>query len=280
MRVVYGFRTGEDPYTELARAVVIADRAVALDSGSARAWGSRTDARALALYPDSLLRADLERAYRLLLRTPDGRMSLAYTLMRLGKRDSALTYGRATAALDPLSAGMRHGLLTMALQLRSPADAMREAARGLRMAPNDPINQALAAYAALTSGRPQECAGHDLGPWLALRAICEHTLGRVDEGRALADSLGAMLAAERYTSLHQFAELAGYYAWVGDAANAVAWLERSAAHSPVLQRWMLASAIFDRVRDDPVFRQGMGRVEELIRTRLRAREGMVRGSET
>ena len=39
--------------------------------------------------------------------------------------------------------------------------------------------------------------------------------------------------------LHQYADLAAYYAWRGDAAQSVHWLERAVAHSPMLHRWQL-----------------------------------------
>ncbi len=97
--------------------------------------------------------------------------------------------------------------------------------------------------------------------------MCLHQLGRPTEAAALADSLGRELDQERYLFLHQYADLAAYYAWRGDAAQSVHWLERAVAHSPMLHRWQLASG--------PV-RQGAAHVR--VRGRFRARANAGRGA--
>jgi hypothetical protein len=53
-------------------------------------------------------------------------------------------------------------------------------------------------------------------------------------------------------------DIAKYYALGGDAAGAAKWLERSRN----IQNWLLPSAIFDRVRDAPEFRQAIERMDQ------------------
>jgi hypothetical protein len=105
--------------------------------------------------------------------------------------------------------------------------------------------------------------------------MCLHQLGRPTEGAALADSLGRDLDQERYLFLHQYADLAAYYAWRGDAAKSVHWLERAVAHSPMLHRWQLASGLFDRVRRTSEFDAGFTHARTLAEERLRARRAVI-----
>ena len=55
----------------------------------------------------------------------------------------------------------------------------------------------------------------------------------------------------------QFAAMAGYQAWLGDAASAIGWLQRAADISPMVHYWHLESGLFDRVRRDTTFTAGL-----------------------
>ena len=96
-------------------------------------------------------------------------------------------------------------------------------------------------------------------------------IGRATEGAALADSLARELDAEHYAFLHQYADLAAYHAWRGDAAGTIHWFERAVAHSPMVHRWQLESGLFDKVRNQPAFRAGLARVRAEAEERLRVR---------
>jgi hypothetical protein len=133
------------------------------------------------------------------------------------------------------------------------------------------VSAILQAYAQLLSGHAAECAARDPGPWVAVRAMCLHQMGRSAEAAGLADSLGRELDAERYAFLHQYADLAAYYAWRGDAARSLHWMERALAHSPMLHQWQLKSGLFDRVWSQPEFQTGFARARALAEERLRAR---------
>ena len=268
--VVYGYRSEADPYSELAEALRLADRAVARDSTAAEAFRARADARSIAFFPEDSVRADVSRARRLKPNSAEVRMAYAWTLFRAGRGDSAILQGRRALALDPLAPGIRHSLVALAIGARRYDVALREVRSG-GTAVQDPVSTVLQAYAQLLAGQAARCADRDLGPWVALRAMCLQQVGRIAEATALADSLGRELDAEHYAFLHQYADLAAYHAWRGDAGQAIHWLERAVAHSPMFHRWQLESGLFDKVRTQPEFRTGFARVRAEAEERLRVR---------
>jgi serine/threonine-protein kinase len=268
--VIYGYRSEADPYSELAEALRLADRAVADDSSAAEGYHARADARAIAFFPEDSVRADVVRARRLKPNSAEIRMAFAWTLFRAGRSDSALAHARRALALDPLSPGVRHSFVALAIGARRYDAALSEV-RPRGGAAQDPVSTVLEAYAQLLAGQASRCADHDLGPWIALRAMCLHQVGRTAEAAALADSLAGELDAEHYAFLHQYADLAAYHAWRGDAGQAIHWLERAVAHSPMLHRWQLDSGLFDKVRNRPEFRSGLVRVRAEAEERLRVR---------
>ncbi|MBA3498091.1 MAG: protein kinase [Gemmatimonadales bacterium] len=275
--VIYGYRSDADPYTELVQALRLADQAVERDSLAAEAYRARADARSIAFAAEDSVRADLLRARRLKPNSADIRMAYAWALFRAGRSDSALVQARRALALDPLAPGVRHSLVALAIGARRYDVALREVRPGAPDAAIDPVSTVLEAYAQLLSGQAARCAERDLGPWVALRAMCLHQVGKVAAGAALADSLAGELEAEHYTFLHQYADLAAYHAWRGDAGEAVRWLERAVAHSPMLHRWQLESGLFDKVRSRPDFRAGLERARAQARDRLRARHAAIGG---
>jgi TolB-like protein len=269
--VVYGYRNEADPYNEVAEALRLADRAIARDSLAPEGWLARADARSIAFIEDDSVRADVDRARRLMPNSADIAMAYAWSLFRSGKMGLAIAAARRALALDPLAPGLRHSLVALAIGARRYDVALREVRPDLPGGAVDPVSAILQAYAQLLSGKAAECAGRDLGPWVAVRAMCLHQIGRTAEGAALADSLGRELDAERYRFLHQYADLAAYYAWRGDPARAEHWLERALAHSPMLHRWQLKSGLFDRVWSQGEFQTGFARARALADERLRAR---------
>ena len=269
--VIYGFRSEADPYSELAQALQLAARAVARDSGSAEAYQARADARSIAFVPEDSIGADVRRARRLRPSSADVRMAYAWWLFRTGANDSALAAARGALALDPLAVRLQHSLVALAIGARRYDLALRAAGSDSAQAGGDPVMAVLQAYAQLLSSQPARCAERAIEPWLAVRAMCLHELGRQREAAALADSLARELDREHYMFLHQYSDLAAYYAWRGDAARSVAWLERAVAHSPMLHRWQLESGLFDRVRRRPEFQAGLARVRALAEDRLLAR---------
>jgi hypothetical protein len=85
-----------------------------------------------------------------------------------------------------------------------------------------------------------------------------------------------MLEREEYGTAHQFTDLATYYAWTGRTEESLRWLERAAAHTPMMVDWVFTSGLYDRIAKDPVFTEGLARLQRQVRDRLRARVGTVR----
>jgi tetratricopeptide (TPR) repeat protein len=273
--VISGYRSEADPYNELAEALQLAGRAIARDSAAAEGWLARADARSIAFFPEDSVRADLLRARKLMPNSADVAMAFAWALFRAGATDSALAEARRALERDPLAPGLRHELVALAIGARRYDVALREVRTEGPGGSADPVSAILESYAQLLSGQATRCAESDPGPWLAVRAMCLHQLGRSTEAATLADSLGRELDQERYQFLHQYADLAAYYAWRGDAAQSVHWLERAVAHSPMLHRWQLASGLFDKVRRTSTFEAGFAHARVLAEERLRARRAVI-----
>ena len=209
---------------------------------------------------------------------PTSRMAYAWALFRAGARDSALAQARRGARARSARAGAP-ALARGARDRRAPL--RRRAARSAAGAGGggaDPVSAVLEAYAQLLSGQAARCADRDPGPWVAVRAMCLHQLGRSAEAAALADSLGGELDAEHYAFLHQYADLAAYYAWRGDA-GAVGALAR-ARRGPLADAASLAA----RVRacstgcgTGPSSRPGSRARAREAEERLRARRAAHRG---
>jgi tetratricopeptide (TPR) repeat protein len=186
----------------------------------------------------------------------------------MGRRDAALQQAQRAIDLDPLSTGVRHSTIAIALGARQYDLALEEAQRARAFDPKDQVAQMLLGNALLLKGDASGCVALGLGPWLATKAICLHEAGRTAEAQALADSLAGLLNRGEYASVPQFAAMAGYRAWLGDAAGSLAWLQKAAQISPMLHYWHLESGLFDRVRRDTSFVAGIARLESGIRARV------------
>ena len=79
-----------------------------------------------------------------------------------------------------------------------------------------------------------------------------------------------------FSSVLAARELTEYYAWTGNAEESLAWLERAFAISPIGDDFpVIASGIYDKVRNDPRFKAGLQRARTQIYDRVqRARRGV------
>ena len=268
LHVVYGFAGGVNPYAAVARALALADRAVDLDPSLAEAHLARADALLVGLSPQDPILRSLREARQLAPGNVSVYLSVAHALEHMGRWDAALQQAERALALDPLSTGVRHSAIAIALGARRYPLAIEEARRARAFDPEDRIAEMLLGNALVLNGDADACVALGLEPWLATRAICLHESGRAAEGKAMADSLAGVLERGEYTIVPQFAAMAGYRAWLGDARGAIAWLERAAEISPMLHYWHLESGLFDRVRSDTAFTAGVARLESRIRGRV------------
>ena len=250
-----------NPYVAVARGLALADHAVELDPTLAEAYLARADALLISLAPHDQVLRSLREARQLAPGNVSVYLSVAHALEHMGRWEAALQQAQRGLALDPLSTGVRHSAIAIALGARRYDLAVEEARRARAFDANDRVAEMLLGNALLLKGEAEECAKLGLEPWLATKAICLHESGREAEGKVLADSLERLLTRGDYAIVPQFVALAAYRAWLGDARGAVAWLERSAQVSPMLHYWYLESGLFDRVRSDTVFSAGVARVE-------------------
>jgi eukaryotic-like serine/threonine-protein kinase len=277
LHVVYGFPGGVNPYVAVARALALADRALELDPDLGDAYLARSDALLISLAPHEAVLRTLREARRLMPGSVAVYLSVAHALEHMGRWDAALQQAQRGLALDPLSTGVRHSTIAIAIGARQYDVALEEARRARAFDKDDQIAEMLQGNALLLKGDAAACAQLPLKQWLGTKAICLHAVGRTAEAQVLADSPAGLLKRGEYAIVPQFAALAAYRAWLGDAAGSLAWLQRAADISPMVHYWHLESGLFDRVRRDTAFVAGISRLEGGIRARVAEARGELGG---
>jgi eukaryotic-like serine/threonine-protein kinase len=273
---------GLDFYEAEGRAVAMADRAIALDADLAEAYAARGTVMTRAWAPAEGIAVDFKRALELRPNSPDGHQWYAIFLSRQGRYDEARTEVERAVALDPLAPGVRIAVSSVALAARRYNVAAQEAERTLVLEPSLMRVREIQALADLLSGNADRCARLVLGPHIAVRAMCLHSLGRLREAAQIADSLGAAFTAgtvgdSLYSPVIAARGLAEYYAWTGNAEQSLAWLERAYAVSPEGEDLrVIASGLYDRVRNDPRFQAGLQRIHTQIYDRVRHASRLLR----
>ena len=269
---------GIDLYEAEGRAVAMADRAIALDADLAEAYAARGRAMTSAWAPAEGIAADFKRALELRPNSPDVHQWYANFLSREGRHDEGLAEAERAVALDPLAPGVRIAFSFVALGARRYDVAAREAARALALEPGLMRAREHQALGDLLSGSADRCAGLSLGPYVGVRALCLHSLGRVLEAARIVDSLRAAFTAgtvadSNFSPVIAARGIAEYYAWTGNVEESLAWLERAYASSPEGEDFrVIASGLYDQVRNDPRFQAGL----QQARTRIYHRVQRVR----
>ncbi len=263
--VLYQYSGGPEPVTALARAIVLADRAIALDSSLAEGFAARGWALTNAgVSVDTAIR-DLARAVALRPNSGQAHSFYVAALGDAGRYEDAVAEAQTATELDPLAPAFHIALSSAELGARRYDVALREARRAgvLETAPL-PVRIRFEGLALLLLGRPAECLALNLGDQQYLKAMCLDALRRHREAAAIVDSLAAAVRAGRATWAAPEG-LGMYYAWLGDVEASLHWY--GAAYRAVQIRF-LRSGVFDRVRDDARFRAGIERLTERNRARL------------
>ena len=263
--VLYQYSGGPEPVTALARAIVLADRAIALDSSLAEGFAARGWALTNAgVSVDTAIR-DLARAVALRPNSGQAHSFYVAALGDAGRYEDAVAEAQTATELDPLAPAFHIALSSAELGARRYDLALREARRAgvLETAPL-PVRIRFEGLALLLLGRPAECLALNLGDQHYLKAMCLEALRRHREAAAIVDSLAAAVRAGRATWAAPEG-LGMYYAWLGDVEASLHWY--GAAYRAVQIRF-LRSGVFDRVRDDARFRAGIERLTERNRARL------------
>jgi eukaryotic-like serine/threonine-protein kinase len=271
--VTYSY-SGVDFYEAYGRALSMVDRAVALDSDLAEAYAARGYAMTRAWAPAQAIAVDFERALELQPSSADVHQWHARFLSREGHYEEALAEVERAVALDPLAPGVRVAFSFEALAGRRYDVAEQEAVRTLALEPTLRLPRAVEALGDLLSGHPDRCAALSLGAYVAVRAMCLHSLRRVQEAAQIADSLRVAFRAGTvgdsiFSRVLAARGLAEYYAWTGNAEESLAWLERAYALSPEGEDFrVIASGLYDKVRNDPRLKAGLQRIRAQIYERV------------
>lgn len=274
---LFAYPGGTALYRRAAQALELATRAVELDPSLSDAHASLGHARMRAGMPLELALADLERAVALAPGSAEARLLHAVVLAAAGRHAEAVRSAEIAVALDPLSPG-GHDFLAVGLALSGHFEASLASARTARaLEPGFPNPLRQEARALLLLGRFDECLSGDVGPFLGLRASCLHAAGATTEARNLADSLAAIFASpDRDFPLARASvamDLAEHHAWLGDAAEALAWVRRSAESTPP-NFILVQAATFAGAYRDPRFARELALVREEVRARVEASMGV------
>jgi serine/threonine-protein kinase len=263
--VNYQYSGGPEPIAALARAIVLADRAIALDSTLAEGFAARGFAFVQAAVSSDAAVRDVVRAIALRPNSGEVHAFAQGALSDAGRAEDSFAAAQTATELDPLAPGFHLSFSNAALVVRRYDLALREARRAgvLETAPL-PLRIRFEGLALLLLGRPGECLALDLGSQSQVKAMCLEALGRHGEAAAIVDSLAAAVRAGG-ASWAAPEGLGMYYAWVGDVDASLHWYEVAPR---VAWPRMLRSGLFDRVRDDVRFRAGIARLTERTRARL------------
>jgi serine/threonine-protein kinase len=257
LTLFYRYEIGLDGYEIAARALLAANRAVELDPAFASAYAARAYVTSRAYGPWRQASRDFDRALDL---EPNSSQAVAWSasaLVEADKADEGIEATRRAIALDPLSPARQLSLAYAALPLGRYDLVIEAARRASELEPELAIARALEGRALVLAGRPEECLAIDFGPHGGVRALCLHALGRGAEAQAVADSIATVVRRAGstdsvYTDVVRVEDLACYYAWIGNADRALEWLREVFRLSPIgVDRRVLQSALFDRLRQDP-----------------------------
>src|SRR2546428_657830 len=260
--VVYAY-SGVDLYEADGRAVAMANRAIVLDSDLAEGYAARGRATMGAWAPAQGIAVDFKRALELRPNSPDVHQWYAGFLARQGRYDEGLAEAERAVALDPVAPGVRIAFSQAALAGRRYEVAEREAAGAVALEPSLVAPRRYQALGDLLSGKPDRCALASLGAYVGVRAMCLHSLGRVRKATQFAASLGAGSKAgppgdSGFGPGFVPRGRAEYSQCTESASGSLAWLERAYAISPEGEDWrIIASALYDKVRNDPRFTAGL-----------------------
>ncbi len=276
LAVTYRYRVGIEGYRTAGLALAMAERAVTLDPVLAAGYAARGYIGALSNAPVQDVAADFRRAGVLQPNAPSIPSWSARVLAQMGRIDEAFAGAERAVSLDPLAAGRHIALSYLSLHMKRYALAISAAQKAVALEPELMLGRAIEARALLLSGQAEQCAAMALGPHAVLRATCFHELGRVDEARAIVDSVtrdlsSGQLTDSTFSDVTRAEDLAVYYAWIGDASASHTWLSRSYELSPTgVEIRVLESALFDRVREDRQFAEAVRRIRNGIWERVRA----------
>lgn len=274
LQLSYGYRTTMASYPTSARALILAERAMALDPTHGEPVGFLAYIEYLTLAPIGQVRVHFNQAIRMRAAEADVAGWNALLLLREGKTEQSLSESQRALELDPNSSARHLTLALAALGARRYPLAALEARRARETEPDLRRPRQVEALALLMQNRGPECAALDLWPHMGVRAMCLRAAGREVESRRLVDSLVAMVNGDGdlndpYSDVLPAQELATFYGWRGDAQLCLRYLRLAFDRSPVgIDLRIVQSGIYDPVRDAPNFSSELIRILEAVWPRV------------
>ena len=207
------------------RALAAAEHAIRLAPNSANGYWARAGVRSGYYFDWEGAEGDFRKALEL--DPNDVRVLRDYSSLRAvrdGTSEALALMHRATQ-LDPLSARTWRAYAQLLLDAGQVAAARDAAAHLQAILPNSATAAAVSGQVALAEGRFEEALGYfhkTEGAWALIGvAMAEHSLGHAAASQAALDELRTRYAG---TLGYQIAEV---YAWRGEDAQALTWLERA-----------------------------------------------------
>jgi TolB-like protein/Tfp pilus assembly protein PilF len=247
-----------DPENSLAevlagqkRALVAADRAIAIDPALSEGYAARGFLRFTINWDWAGAEADLTRAFAL-----DPGSYRTYTcyacfLASLGRLSEALEINKKAIELDPLSADT---WFRRSIQLNAAGrlpEARKAAMRALEISPEHAFAWFNLGVTSLLESNPKAALAEFRKASKARReagvAMAEHDLGHVKDSQRALDALVAGYAS---TNAYQVAEV---YAWRGERDAAFTWLERAHAQHDGILVQLKFDPLLAKLHTDPRF---------------------------
>jgi TolB-like protein len=261
---------GVNRFEALARARLAAQRAINLDPTLPDGYAAYGLALAWSIMPDSAIKV-ADRAIALRPGSAEAHSWRGVALSQGGRHAEGFEASERGTNLDPLAPGLHAGLASQALVHGEQYQLVLESAqRSKTLEPQLTRHLEVTGLALLLTGRYEECLRIDLRSYFPLRASCLRSLGRIAEATQVADSAARVFLSKSPAISHTDVgeHLAAYYAWSGDVANTVLWLERTFEITPAVDRRITDSAVYARVRSDVRFQRSLQRARERARERV------------
>jgi tetratricopeptide (TPR) repeat protein len=274
LALYYRYDVGLPPYQLAARSLAAADSAITVDPDVANGYSARGYVRALLRVEIDSAEADFARSEQLAPNAPNGPSWSARILARKGLIDEAFREARRARDLDPLQAGRRTALASLAFQLGIYEISIEESREAYRLEPRLSLATAYEGRALALTGGSAECLALDFGVYELVRALCLHQLGRLEGARAMVEEAGTRLMSSGIADTDYLPDLvaqdlASYYGLLGDAPEAARWVTEAFKLSPAgVDERLLGSALFDAVRENSDYADALAEAQALARTQV------------
>ncbi|MBL8114689.1 MAG: protein kinase [Acidobacteria bacterium] len=265
----------EDAYASLRRAAAAAGRAVRLDPSLPDGYTALGLLLAQAGAPPEQALPILRRAVELAPNSASARVAQGVGFARSGRYPEALAELEAGVGLDPLCVQTRGQELTLtAMGARQYEKALEEIRTSDKLSPGHPATPLFEGLVLLLMNRPADCAKLDLTLFPPLASMCRYSLGQSQEALRDLSGLAERYASGAYDRTYEPALLALAFAWVGDLERTLVWLEKGNEVYPLSTDFrFFDSGLFDKVRNEPRFRQALVRHQAATYARVFPKDG-------